>query len=146
VTPSSGSTSKITFSADSSLALIETDQANPLVVLHMSNYSELTSFSITHTITEAHFLDASNSIVVVLCPDATIFVDLSNNNTQYAITAILETTYATDQQNYLFSCTSNVVKQTYLNFTRVTPSPTPTPTPSPSPTPTPTPTPSPAPT
>lgn len=107
VTPASGATGKITFSSDSSLALLETDSANELLILSMSNYSVVNSVSVLDTIIEAHFLDSTNTLVIIFCPSATIYVNLSNGNKQYSTSPIVAVDYASDQNSSIFICESN---------------------------------------
>lgn len=75
-TPPVGWTSKISFSGDSSLVVVETDQVNPFLVLSMSNYSIVYSVQISSTIVEASFLNSSNDYVVIISPTSNIILDL----------------------------------------------------------------------
>ncbi len=60
VLPTSDVTSKITFSHDSSLAVIETDQFNPLILFSLTTYQPVNQVAIGQDIKEAHFLSYNN--------------------------------------------------------------------------------------
>ena len=60
-----GVTQKIAISQDSTLAIIETSSYNPIKVLNLTDYTVAYSVPITGTIFSAHFLDSSNTMIVV---------------------------------------------------------------------------------
>lgn len=60
---------------------------------------------------EAHFVDNTNTLLIVFCPDATIYVDLSNGNKQYSTYPIAGVDYASDQANSIFTCEANQLTQ-----------------------------------
>jgi hypothetical protein len=69
--------SYITFSADSELAVIETDAYNPIQIINLTSLKVIKEVSISETILYASFLNSSNAELVVVCPTAIIVVDLS---------------------------------------------------------------------
>ena len=60
-----GVTQKIAISQDSTLAIIETSSYNPIKVLNLTDYTVAYSVPITGTIFSVHFLDSSNTMIVV---------------------------------------------------------------------------------
>ena len=57
VTPPANSTNKITISGDSSLAIIETDNHNPLYIMNLTTYQIAYTIPIDLTIQYAQFLN-----------------------------------------------------------------------------------------
>ena len=72
-------TGEITFSQDSNLAIIETDDRNPIQVLNLANYAVVYSVSINDTIHSAHFLDSANTMMIVFGQSSTVIVNLTSN-------------------------------------------------------------------
>ena len=64
--PAINSTKKITFSQDSTLVLIETDNYNPILMFDVVNLALTNMIYIYDTIYEVHFVNSSNDYVVVL--------------------------------------------------------------------------------
>ena len=77
VSPTADTTQKITFSQDSSLAIIETDNINPLLIYSMTSYSIIHQIPISAQIYEAHFLDSSNELIAVFTNISFIIVNLT---------------------------------------------------------------------
>ena len=111
VTPSySWSTNKVTFSNDSLLAIIETDNFNPIYIINVNTFSVISSFFIDDLIIEANFLDTSNKYLTVFCQNSFRIVDISKGK-QYIMPAISATTLATDWQSNIFTCQNDVLLQ-----------------------------------
>ena len=74
-------TKKISFSQDSNFAIIETDMINPVIVKHLANIGGPLEHSITiaDNITSAHFLDASNTLLIIFGQAQTHIVNLTSN-------------------------------------------------------------------
>ena len=83
------------------------------MVLRTGNFVEMHSVEINDTITEAHFLNSSNTFLIVFAASSTIIVDLTTN-TQYPIFAITPTSLNVDNQNNLFTCNNNIIKQNQI--------------------------------
>ena len=103
-------TEKITFSQDSSLALLETDTYNPLILINLNTFSSSNVSSIPSAISGAFFLNSSHSLVVVFTVAEFFLVDLANG-VEYQLPFISATSTAADQDNNLFICHNNVVYQ-----------------------------------
>ena len=68
---------KITFSQDSSLAIIETDNLNPLLIYSMTSYNIVHHIPISAQIYSAHFLDSSNELIAIFTNISFIIVNLT---------------------------------------------------------------------
>lgn len=109
-------TGQITFSQDSTLAIIETDNFNPIKVLNLTDYVVVHSVSINDTIHSAHFLDSSNTMMIVFGQSSTVIVNLTSNSF-YFVPPIVATSYTTDRvNNSIFTCSNNVLEQLEVNF------------------------------
>ena len=115
--PPANTTGIITFSADSNLAIVETNHYNPITIIDITTYEVVNTISINDIILEAHFQDANNSLLVVFCQNAFIVVDLIRNK-QFSMPPILATSYAADQNNNIFTCVNNNLVQQAVEFTR----------------------------
>lgn len=64
VAPTSSVTGKVTFSQDSTLAILETDSFNPIIILNITGSANIVTNSITinDIIYEVDFYDSSNTI------------------------------------------------------------------------------------
>lgn len=95
--PNSSVTNTITFSFDSLLAIIETDHFNPVIVLNLtdSNFTIAYSIVINDVIIEAHFLDSSNTVLILFCLNSVTYVDLITNE-QFITAKIIATVYDAD--------------------------------------------------
>ena len=113
--PIPGVTQKIAISQDSTLAIIETSSYNPIKVLNLTDYTVAYSVPITGTIFSAHFLDSSNTMIVVFELSSTYIVNLTSG-AQYPIPLINATDYTTDMSNSIFTCHNNVIEQLQVTF------------------------------
>ena len=75
--PTADITQKITFSKDSSLAIIETDNINPLLIYSMTSYNIVHQIPISAQIYSAHFLDSSNELIAIFTNISFIIVNLT---------------------------------------------------------------------
>jgi hypothetical protein len=118
--PASNSTKKITFSQDSTLAIIETDSYNPVVVLRLADCQVIHTISINDVIDSAHFVDGSNTLMMVFGQSATVVVDLITGS-QYAIPVIPGVDRTSDWSS-IFTCYNNVVQQLTISLSKISPS------------------------
>ena len=74
-------TKKISFSQDSNFAIIETNGINPVIIKHLPNIGGPleSSIGIADNIASAHFLDASNTLLIVFGQAQTHIVNLTSN-------------------------------------------------------------------
>ena len=110
-------TAKITFSSDSSLAIIKTDSINPIQIMELSTFQIVKTVQIADTISEAHFLDSSNEVVVVFGSTATYVADLLERR-QYELPFFPTTSLAADQDNNIFTCINSSLTQKRITFVR----------------------------
>ena len=110
-------TAKITFSSDSSLAIIETDSINPIHIMELSTFQIIKTVQIIDTISEAHFLDASNEVIVVFGSAATYVADIIEGR-KYSIPPFSATYLAADQDNNIFTCINSSLIQQRMTFVR----------------------------
>lgn len=103
-------TNTITFSYDSSLAIIETDYYNPIIVLDVASLTKFKEISINDSIRLAFFLNSSNDYIVVIGSASTYLVDLVND-VQYAISPIVAAAYDSFLDNTVVTCYNNVIQQ-----------------------------------
>lgn len=113
-TPNTSATSKIFFSSDQSLVVLQTDYFNPVVILSLQNFTVLHEISVTDVIYEAQFLNSSNTFLVVFCEHSTIYVNLLTNE-QYS-TPGLQTSIFELSQNSLYTCEKNVINKTSIKI------------------------------
>ena len=113
-------TGKITFSGDSSLAIIETDTVNSIVILNLTDFSIAHEIIVTDAVASAHFLNSSNDLVVIFGANTTIIVDLTTD-IQYPLPFLQATDYTTDRDSNIFSCYDNVIQQLQVSFTPTAP-------------------------
>ena len=105
-----GSTQMITFSQDSAFAIIETDTYNPIVIMNLTNFQVEYSISINQVINKVHFINGSNTHIIVFGVNSTILVDLTNGN-QYALPLIPAVDSDVDYNNSIFTCHGNTMRQ-----------------------------------
>lgn len=105
-----GSTQMITFSQDSAFAIIETDTYNPIVIMNLTNFQVEYSISINQVINKVHFINESNTHIIVFGVNSTILVDLTNGN-QYALPLIPAVDSDVDYNNNIFTCHANIIRQ-----------------------------------
>jgi hypothetical protein len=112
----------ITFSSDSELAIIETDQFNPLEIINLTSLRIVHSIAINDTILYAHFLNSSNRFVSVICSNSFIIVDL-HTSTLYPVasTGFSADSYASDYSSNVFVCQNgaNIITQQNITFTKL---------------------------
>ena len=104
-----GTTDKITFSQDSTLAIIETDAVNPIAILDLNTFQVVNTILILETISSAHFLNPNSNIVVVFGILNTVFVNLFDS-AQYSLPitdTIIGTDLTTDRNYQIFTCLNN---------------------------------------
>jgi hypothetical protein len=118
--PSTASlTETVTFSQDSSLAVFEADGLNPVTIFDLATGNSIASFNIDDTIYQVHFLNSSNSYLLVLGETYSYLADLSSDNQIYKFNHISGEVYASDRSNNLFSCSDHKIKQRSITFTKV---------------------------
>ena len=108
-------TQTISFSQDSSLAIVETDNFNPIAILNTSDLSEVHTIDVFEAVQSAHFVNSSNFFVVIFGETTTFFVDLDTGG-QYQLTHIPAKYYTTDLDNHIFTCNNNVIEQRVLSY------------------------------
>jgi hypothetical protein len=88
----------VSFSADSALAIIETDSLNPLRVVNLTSgsFEIICSINISETVQYAHFLNASNNLVVVFRQSATVLLDLTTLSSYPLAPAVTAQAFAFD--------------------------------------------------
>ena len=96
----------MTFSSDSELMIIETDHFNPIIIINLVSFQVVHNISVLKIIKRAYFLDSTNTLVAIICSDAFIIADLSNNQL-YAMPPFTATSYSADQNSSLFTCYNN---------------------------------------
>ena len=114
--PPSSTTNKITFSADSSLAIIEMDQHQPTLVLDLRTFLPVHQVSVNESIRGAYFLNNSNRYLFLLLQSSSQLIDLSAN-ISYNLPFIEATAHTSDSNNYLYPCFNNTVSQKLLRIT-----------------------------
>jgi len=116
ITPSSVLTDKIPFSSDSTLAIIETDDTNPIYIMNVSSQNVQQTIKVdVGTISSAHFLNSSNDYIIVFGSTATLLVDIANL-LQYSLPALVGTDFTTDYNNNFYVCGDNKIEQNRLSF------------------------------
>ena len=105
-----GSTQMITFSQDSAFAIVETDTYNPIVIVNLTNFQVEYSISISQVINKVHFINGSNTHIIVLGVNSTVLVDLTNGN-QYTLPLIPAVDTDVDYNNNIFTCYGNTMRQ-----------------------------------
>jgi len=108
VIPAINSTKKITFSQDSTLAIVESDSYNPIIVIDIVNEALSSLIVITDTIYEAHFINSSNDYVVVLGQANMVLVDIPNDM-KYPLPTMQDTAYGSNYENTIYTCTANII-------------------------------------
>ena len=103
-------TQKITFSHDSSLALLETGATNPLIVINISNFSSQNVFSTTSIIYAAFFLSSSLEIIAVFT-DLKIYLVNITTAVICEIPKVNVNRIDSYFENDFFICYNNIVKQ-----------------------------------
>ena len=78
--------------------------------MELSTFQIIKTVQITDTISEAHFLDASNEVVVVFGSTETYIADLLEDR-QYSIPPFSATTLTADQNNNIFTCANSLLTQ-----------------------------------
>ena len=103
-------TRKITFSHDSSLALLETSDINPIIVINMSTFSDQNVFTTTSIIYTAFFLNSSLEIIAVFTNLKIYLVNITTGLI-CEIPKVNITTIDSYFENDFFICHNNVVTQ-----------------------------------
>ena len=96
-------TKTISFSQDSSLAIVETDNFNPIEILNTSDLSTVHTIDVFEPIESAHFINSSNFYVIIFGATTTFFVDIDARS-QFHLTYIPGRSYTTDLNNNIFTC------------------------------------------
>jgi hypothetical protein len=119
-TPTYFATKKITFSSDSTLALIESDNFNPLYIMNISSNSLYRTIPVdVGIIHSAHFINSTDQYVIVFGTNATVLVDIIDS-LQYSLPVISGTDFTTDHANNIFVCMNNQIQQSSISLAYVT--------------------------
>lgn len=103
-------TNRITFDAASTLMIIETDSFNPVLVVSLSNYSTIHSFSYPHTIRAATFFNSGTDFILLTADDAVHIFDSRTGLLHDASGLVVASSaFASDFANTLFVCSQNTV-------------------------------------
>ena len=80
--PSGSVTRRITFSSDSSLAIIEMNNFKPIAVLNLTDFQIVYQYSMVCSgiVDAAYFIGSSNSLMIIFGKTCTELVDLVTNN------------------------------------------------------------------
>ena len=114
-TPNTSCTKTISFSQDSSLAIVETDLFNPIVILNTVDLSIVHSIMALEAVDSVHFVNSSNDFIIVFQATSTFFVDL-NTSKFYPLPYIPATSYTTDIGNNIFTCQNNILTQISISY------------------------------
>ena len=124
MTPSSIQTENIAISADSSLAIIETNFLNNITILNMDTNTTEASFYFPEGVYSANFLNSSNNFVIVFGYWTTVIYDISLG-IEYQIGFIPGTISVTDRLNNAFTCVDNTITQYNITVDIIEPEPEP---------------------
>ena len=113
--PATSVTKVVTFSYDSTLAIIETDQLNPISIFDLTSRSIIKRIPINDSIDEAHFLNQSNQIIIVFGLNSFIVVNLTSGD-QYHMNKIDTASIATDWEGNIFTCKNNLISEIKLEI------------------------------
>lgn len=119
-TPTLNSTQKVTFSSDSSLAILETDSHNPIAIYNLTSLTEEWTITIPDIIHSAHFLNDSNQFIIVFGTNSTTLVDILTG-THYPISHIPTTDSTVDYSNQVFTCHNNLLQQLLITTAAIPP-------------------------
>ena len=108
-------TKTISFSQDSSLAIVETDTFNPIQILSTADLSIVHSITPLEAVDSVHFVNSSNDFIIIFQATSTFFVDL-NTSSQYQLPYMAATSYTTDIGNNIFTCSNNTMTQVGISY------------------------------
>jgi len=92
------------------LAILEYDKYATLRILNLTALTLLKTMNINDTIFEAHFLDSSNTLMLAICQNSLLVVNLTSN-VQYSLPPLNATVYDYDMANNIFACVGNTLTQ-----------------------------------
>lgn len=105
----SGSTQKITFSSDSTLAIVEADTSSVFIV-NLTDGSTFTSIPSSEEVLSAHFLNTSNNFIVIFGVTKFVVVDLALNlRIEKTYSGTVPTHFTADYSNSVFTCTNGLI-------------------------------------
>lgn len=110
-------TNRIAFDAASTLMIIETDSFNPVLVVSLSNYSTVHSFSYPHTIRAATFFNSGTDFILLTADDAVHIFDSRTGLLHDASGLVVPSSvFTSDFSNTLFVCKQNTVYQYSFSY------------------------------
>ncbi len=74
-TASKSATNFISFSSDSSLAIIETDSWNPIRILNLTDFTVVDNLTIQDQVMSVNFMDVDNQYILINCNSSDYILD-----------------------------------------------------------------------